>query len=44
MGGPDAWADNDAIAKAIEIRDGVVQNPKVLSFQGREADYPHSQR
>ena len=44
MAGPDAWADNDTITKAIEIRDGVVQNPKVLSFQGREADYPHAKR
>ena len=27
--------------RAIEIRDGEVQNEKILSFQGRSADYPH---
>ncbi len=35
------WDDDDTIAKAIEVRDGVVQNPKILSFQGRAAQYPH---
>ena len=29
------------IRLAIEIRSGVVQNPKILSFQGRAADHPH---
>jgi hypothetical protein len=29
------------VAKAIEIRDGVVQNPKILSFQHRSPAYPH---
>jgi alanine dehydrogenase len=41
MAGPDAWEDEPTIARAIEIRDGVIQNPKILSFQGRSADYPH---
>ena len=27
--------------EVLEIRDGVVQNPRILSFQGREPDYPH---
>ena len=26
---------------AIEIRDGVVLNPKILSFQGRSGEHPH---
>ena len=30
--------------RAIEIRDGVVQNPRILSFQHREAEYPHRVR
>lgn len=41
MGGPTAWADDDTITRAIEIRDGVVQNPSILSFQGRRPAYPH---
>ena len=41
MGGPDAWEDDETIRRAIEIRDGVIQNEKILSFQGRLPDYPH---
>lgn len=44
MGGGDAWDANDTIRKSIEIRDGVIVNPKILSFQGREASYPHPYR
>lgn len=42
--GPEAWAKEPTIAKSIEIQDGVIQNPKILSFQGREADYPHPKK
>lgn len=41
MGGPSAWDCNETIRRAIDIRDGVVQNPKILSFQGRAERYPH---
>jgi alanine dehydrogenase len=41
LGGPQAWDANPTIRRAIEIRDGVVQNPAILSFQGREAEPPH---
>jgi alanine dehydrogenase len=41
MSGPDRWHDNATIRRAIEIRDGVVQNPRILSFQKRELAYPH---
>ncbi len=41
MSGPAAWADDPTIGRAIEIREGVVQNPKILSFQHRATDYPH---
>ena len=41
MAGPDAWDTEEVIAKAIEIRDGVIQNPKILSFQNRAPGYPH---
>ncbi len=29
------------VRKAIEIRDGVIQNPAILSFQHRAPEYPH---
>ncbi len=35
------WDASETISRAIEIRDGVVQNPKILSFQSREEQYPH---
>jgi len=41
-GGPDAWAKDETIKRAIEIRDGHVQNPKILSFQKRQDNYPHT--
>jgi alanine dehydrogenase len=41
LAGPQAWAASDTIRRAIEIRDGVIQNPAILSFQGRSPDYPH---
>lgn len=37
-----SWDDDETIARAIEIRGGVIQNPKILSFQGRAADHPHA--
>ena len=42
LGGPAAWEQNETIARAIEIRDGTVRNPKVLSFQSRAAEDPHA--
>ena len=42
MEGPAAWAKDLTISRAIEIRDGVIQNPSILSFQGREPTYPHA--
>lgn len=41
LAGPGSWAEDPTIGPAIEIRDGVIQNPKILSFQGRSAEYPH---
>ena len=29
------------VRRAIEIRDGVVQNPKILSFQSRSSTFPY---
>jgi len=44
IGGPKVWAKNKTISKAIEIRNGVIQNPEILSFQNREKKYPHQFR
>jgi len=41
MGGPAAWDEDLTIRRAIEIQAGVVQNPKILSFQRRAAAHPH---
>ena len=42
MKGPESWAKEPTIQKAIELRNGVIQNPKILSFQNRSKDYPHA--
>lgn len=44
MKGPEAWDQEPTIAKSIEIKDGVILNPKILSFQNREEDYPHRKK
>jgi alanine dehydrogenase len=41
IAGRDAWDANPTIRRAIEIRDGVIQNPAILSFQGRSPKHPH---
>jgi len=41
LGGGDAWDADPTIRRAIEIRDGVIQNPAILSFQGRATVHPH---
>ncbi|GAB3618046.1 N(5)-(carboxyethyl)ornithine synthase [Okibacterium endophyticum] len=42
MEGPVAWAGDETINRAIEIRDGFIRNEAILSFQSREAEYPHA--
>jgi alanine dehydrogenase len=42
LAGPAAWAASETIARSVEIRDGVIQNPRILSFQHRSPDYPHA--
>ncbi len=41
MDGPSAWDEDRTIRLALEIRAGVVANPKIHSFQGRSAEFPH---
>ncbi|MGA7434368.1 MAG: N(5)-(carboxyethyl)ornithine synthase [Solirubrobacterales bacterium] len=43
MGGSAGWLSDEVIARAIEIRDGRIQNPKILTFQGRSSEFPHLQ-
>jgi len=41
LGGPGAWEGDETLLRAIEIQGGKVRNERILSFQGREATYPH---
>jgi len=42
LGGHESWQQNETIRRAVVIEDGVVLNPTVLSFQDRQAEYPHA--
>ena len=42
LAGPKAWDADPTIRRALEIRDGVIQNPAILSFQHRSPHYPHT--
>jgi len=42
LAGRDSWQKNETIRKAINIENGVVQNSAILSFQNRNANYPHA--
>jgi alanine dehydrogenase len=42
MQGPEAWDADETIRRAIEIHEGRVENPRILSFQGRSASYPYA--
>jgi alanine dehydrogenase len=44
MSGDDAWDADQTIRRAIEIRAGVVQNPRILSFQSRSPSFPHARQ
>jgi hypothetical protein len=41
LGGAKAWDRDETLRRAIEIHDGVIQNPRILSFQHRSPQYPH---
>lgn len=36
------WDADETLRRAVEIRGGVVENPRILSFQDRAATYPHA--
>ncbi|HEY3735343.1 MAG TPA: N(5)-(carboxyethyl)ornithine synthase, partial [Streptosporangiaceae bacterium] len=42
LDGPQAWDADPVIRRAVEIRDGVIRNPEILSFQHRAPQYPHA--
>lgn len=37
-----AWDSSEIVRRAIEIRDGTILNPRILSFQHRSSEYPHA--
>jgi alanine dehydrogenase len=41
MAGRAGWEADDTIRRAIDIMDGRVRNPKILSFQSRSTQFPH---
>jgi alanine dehydrogenase len=43
LGGPAGWDSDETIRRAIEIREGIIQNPAILSFQHRALHYPYPQ-
>ncbi|MFI5718534.1 N(5)-(carboxyethyl)ornithine synthase [Nocardia sp. NPDC051750] len=43
-GGPEAWDSSETVRRAIEIREGRIQNPRILSFQGRAETHPYAVR
>ncbi|MET0673863.1 MAG: N(5)-(carboxyethyl)ornithine synthase [Microbacterium pygmaeum] len=42
LAGPAAWTQNETIARAIEVSDGIVRNPAILQFQNRSAEPPYA--
>ena len=41
LGGPGGWDSDPVIGRAVEIRDGIIRNPDIISFQHRATQYPH---
>ena len=41
LAGYESWQQNETIRQAINIDAGVIQKPDIISFQNREALYPH---
>ncbi len=36
LGGPDSWAQDETLRRAIDIQDGEIRNPKILSFRQKD--------
>ncbi len=41
LAGREAWREQETIRRAVVIDEGVILKPEVLSFQGRQPQYPH---
>lgn len=42
LAGPKSWKKSETIRQAVNIDAGVIQKPNIISFQNREALYPHT--
>ena len=42
LGGYESWQKSETIRQAVNLDAGVIQKPDILSFQNREAHYPHA--
>jgi len=42
LAGYESWQQNETIRQAVNIDAGVIQKPDIISFQNREAFYPHT--
>jgi alanine dehydrogenase len=42
LGGYKSWQQNETIRQAVNIDAGVIKKPDIISFQNREAFYPHA--
>ncbi len=42
LAGYESWQQSETIRQAVNIDAGVIQKPDILSFQNREAFYPHA--
>ncbi|WP_206796232.1 N(5)-(carboxyethyl)ornithine synthase [Amycolatopsis sp. MtRt-6] len=41
LSGHSTWGNHETVRRAVEIRDGTIRNPAILSFQDRSPEYPH---
>jgi alanine dehydrogenase len=42
LAGYESWQQSETLRQAVNIDGGVIQKPNILSFQNREASYPHA--
>ena len=42
--GPEGWEGEEVLRRAVEIREGVIRNPRILAFQKRALEFPHARR
>ncbi|MGB5510333.1 MAG: N(5)-(carboxyethyl)ornithine synthase [Woeseiaceae bacterium] len=40
--GRESWQQNETIRRAVNVDDGIVVKPAILSFQNRRPEYPHA--